>query len=107
MTYNFDLDTESFKEILKIILRVFDNEKEETALSLTAHAHQYIGKDILDRRVITISKQDLRNIGLKDDNIPTEDEVEEAAMLIEHKVFSEKELSNSGVTFFSNLRYLD
>lgn len=104
--HDFDLmaDDGGFKEILMLILRIFDNKNEVIRIELIAYAHQYEGRDIQEKRTVIISKEELRKIGLKDDLIPTEDEVKAVAKLLEHKTFTYKELSNSGITLFSDIK---
>lgn len=96
---------DEFKMALAIALNVFDNDEEVTDMNVSVKAHQENNCHINEVRRLQISKEELRGLGLKDDLIPTQDEVESVFNLIDTKLMSKSERSCCGIAFYELLGY--
>lgn len=97
------LRNDEFKFALLITLNTFNNEEEVSDINVSVRAHQDSNCHIVEVRRIKVSKKELRDLGLKDDLIPTEEEVEKVFTLLDKKILSDDERSCCGIAFYELL----
>lgn len=97
------LREDEFKFALLIALNTFNNEEEVSDINVSVKAHQESNCHIVEVRRIKVSKKELRDLGLKDDLIPTEEEVEKVFTLLDNKLMTKDEKDCCGIAFYDLL----